>query len=522
MGRKPLVYFIFAALLILLGRVPAIIAPPWDIDEGLYAKIGQALSQGQLLYRGVWDNKPPALYFLFSWIGTISSDPSAYRLAATLFLIATAGVIFLIARHAYRDTRANWALAIFSFLAVVPILETNVSNAEIFFLLPTSLAILLTTLIEWGRLNRRGYLAVGVLLGLGFLFKVVVVFDALAIVSLLVLRYGRQIMTQLGYLVLGGAMVLIGPGLYLLSSGLVPDFIRAAFLNNFGYVGSGNLVSVSALDINNPWVTVTGKIVSLAAALWAVRTQFKKEVTPVTLFYLWLTFTLFGALLSGRPYLHYLIASMGALSLLIPDLFGNVWPLYKITKISPINWFKGTAVILGVAAALVLGFWGKVELITQTPELTRITQGYYANAFGYLTGKISQADFYSFFGPTVGLNFELSDYLKTHTVSTDRVFIWGNAPWVYYLADRENASRYLVAYQVNQVKEAAGEIASELSSQPPEVIVETNEPTFIGKSGSPTPAFPWLDQFVRSNYRLVDRIGAADIYRLNLRMARRY
>src|SRR5581483_4939433 len=129
MSVKPWLVFLAVAAVTLVGRIPGIIAPPWDIDEGLYAAVGQAVGQGELLYRDVWDNKPPAIYFLYELIEkNFNHSYVDFRWAATFFLIATAGVIFYLARKISSADKAYWTLVIFSFLAIVPIFETHVTN----------------------------------------------------------------------------------------------------------------------------------------------------------------------------------------------------------------------------------------------------------------------------------------------------------------------------------------------------------------------------------------------------------
>ena len=47
-------------------RFPSVIEPYWYGDEGVYEVIGQAMNQGSVLYRDIWDNKPPLLYLVYA------------------------------------------------------------------------------------------------------------------------------------------------------------------------------------------------------------------------------------------------------------------------------------------------------------------------------------------------------------------------------------------------------------------------------------------------------------------------
>src|SRR5258708_24081099 len=51
-------------VVLILLRVPALFEPAWSADEGAYANIGRSLDLGGVLYSGIWDNKPPGMYWL--------------------------------------------------------------------------------------------------------------------------------------------------------------------------------------------------------------------------------------------------------------------------------------------------------------------------------------------------------------------------------------------------------------------------------------------------------------------------
>lgn len=511
---RPAIFFIFAAILIILGRIPAVMAPPWDIDEGLYAAVGQALGRGDLLYQDIWDNKTPGIYFFFDWLGKLSQDYAIIRWAASAVLAVTAGVVFYIARAVMTPAKAYGALAIFALLSIVPVLETNVTNAELLLILPTSLAIFLTLLIEGGRLRRCYLILVGFLIALAFLFKTVAIFDGLAILTYLYFRRDGTFIRDLGYVFVGAGVVglfLLG---YLTQHNLVGDFVRAAFLNNFGYIGQSSLANLSFIAIDNPMITVGGKVLALAAAVLLIKREYP-SMPLVALVYLWLVLSLFGAFLSGRPFLHYLISALPAAAIVIPDFVGEALQAWKSRGVEARSLIKGFLLAGGLSLALVLGFAGKIEVISSSPEVSRVVRGYYANAFSYLSGQISRDEYFDFYGETVTLNLKLRDWLLLNSSPQDRVYIWGNAPWVYYLSHRRPATKHLAAYQHTFVKEAKDEVLAALSNNPPRFIIVTNEPSYIGAVNVPTPGFPELDNLLKAGYHLSSKVAPADIYERN-------
>ena len=61
-------WLIFLLLLFTLLRIPSLFEPSWYGDEGIYQVIGTGIHQGRLLYSGIWDNKPPFLFFIYSFV----------------------------------------------------------------------------------------------------------------------------------------------------------------------------------------------------------------------------------------------------------------------------------------------------------------------------------------------------------------------------------------------------------------------------------------------------------------------
>src|SRR5579885_3109079 len=58
--------FLTVVLIAMLWRLPSFFDPPWVNDEGTYFAVAQAMAHGYRLYAGVWENKLPALYLVYS------------------------------------------------------------------------------------------------------------------------------------------------------------------------------------------------------------------------------------------------------------------------------------------------------------------------------------------------------------------------------------------------------------------------------------------------------------------------
>lgn len=122
-------------------RLPSVIEPYWYGDEAVYEVIGQALSHGELLYRDIWDNKPPLLYVIYSLFQGMQQDIKIFSL-----IIGVASVItfFFLSRAIFTNRNISiMTTAVFALLFATPFLEANIANAEDFLLLPILLAGLL-------------------------------------------------------------------------------------------------------------------------------------------------------------------------------------------------------------------------------------------------------------------------------------------------------------------------------------------------------------------------------------------
>lgn len=86
--------------LALLARVPSV-AEPLGIDQSLWASAVRGMARGQLLYRDVWEQRPPGIYFtylagfqVFGWrVATVAWLDILAAGATTVLIYATARVL---------------------------------------------------------------------------------------------------------------------------------------------------------------------------------------------------------------------------------------------------------------------------------------------------------------------------------------------------------------------------------------------------------------------------------------------
>lgn len=511
MFKKPLFWFVVASVGVFIFRIPLILGPVFDNDEGIYATIGRYLFQGEVLYRDLWDNKLPAIYFFYGLITYIFHDPLYIRVIATLSLLTAAGLSFYLARKILTPSKAYVALFIFLLLLVLPILETFTSNAEVFFLPLSIAAITLTVLIEWFGWSRKWYLLVGFLIGVGILFKVVVLFDALAIATLLVTRHFYRIHKELFYLTVGGLISFTLPAYYIFKNGLVLLTYQAAFIGNIGYVAYGNALRFGPINLGSSNVVLAGKLLLVLIVIGFIKYSFRSTRSAVELLYIWFAWDLFSVFFSGHPYPHYLIQIIGVITIVLADQVGNIISMFKSGQFKAAHLAKLITLAGVTVAALILNFGGVYQSLGSSSELSRMVLGYSANGIQYLTGQISKDQFYSFYGEGALRNYKLSDKIKSLTSPSDKIFIWGNTPWIYFLSDRPHVSRFLVAYHVDLTKGARQEVLDQLRTDNPKIILWVKDE---GNSSQNPPKFVEMEQFITTNYQLVDSTYHSSLYLL--------
>ncbi len=122
-------------LFVFLLRLPSFWEPHWYGDEEIYLALGQAMQRGAVLYRDIWDNKPPLLYILYAIHPTLLFA----KITATLFVLGTCVGVYLLAKKIFFKRSTGYCLlttALAVILLWIPRLECTIANSELYFTLP--------------------------------------------------------------------------------------------------------------------------------------------------------------------------------------------------------------------------------------------------------------------------------------------------------------------------------------------------------------------------------------------------
>jgi hypothetical protein len=446
-------------LLAILIRVPSI-AEPLGIDQSFWASTARGLSRGQLLYRDLWDHKPPgtplmylAAFSAFGWL------PASIAWMDILASAATALLLFAVVRRLADNTAGAASAALYAVLTNPAslyghggILERSVAETFIVVLV-TAAAWFATGLRE--RPSGRLAFGLGLCAGTAVAFKpnAALYLPALliwVIVARAAMRASEagaaaretrdQAIRIVAFAALGSV---VAPGLivaWLWRQGVASDAWVALVAFNRFYVGDGFSLPRYSVDFAKAvWLRIKtdplwaiGAVASLAAIWDLVRTR-KFDPLPI-LAILW------GAAAAG------VIAVNGVW------LFNT----YFIQALAPLaalgSWLLAVAVRRrpGMRAAACVAAGLALLLLVRRDLPARVAAAVTAD-MAAMTGTMERGEYLRRFGGYANsrgysalANEELAAYVRARTDPDESIFLFGiNGAGVYYAADRRVAQRFL-------------------------------------------------------------------------------
>ena len=509
-------------------------------DSGLFAYTGWRILDGDLLYRDVFDTKPPGVFYLNAaalWIGGETVWP-IWGLSAIWVTVTGVGLFFVLKSVSGRVT----ALAATSLFLVVlhqSAIYQGGNSTELFALLPQIL-ILGGTIWYSRRGQRSALFLIGFSTGLAFLFKPTYI--ALGVASLgLILgwvlwqRRWREVAVVLIWYVAGFLLPLVIVAGYWFVRGGLPELIDALFVYGSAYVRGG--LSAGSLYVTFRKLTESAPIANLtmltAAGMFLIAWElirlrqekrapdqsakeiagdysFVNDPTKLVFFVAFLAIPLEWALvaLSGQNFGHYFITPLPAMSTMAAfALHRALSPGWRETDESPWRFAFGSLAIALLMVAVVLG--AVRGLPSQYQWNSLLTQPYGGEA----------------------RTFPLVGFVVEHTSQGDTMLVWANYPSVNFQAKRLAPSRYLFPTQIflNDGRAAArlDEILGAIERHPPVLVAEELEseigiPTLFSSEGGgcrdcsnndSLQAWKRLREYIRMHYGDAENVGNWTVYR---------
>lgn len=464
---------------VFLLRVPSFFEPFYYGDEMIYLTLGNAVRHGLTLYKDIHDNKPPLLYLIAAVAGNVfwfKVFLAFASLIAIIFFYKLATAIF------EKEKKAMVATIAFSILTTIPLLEGNIANAENFMIGFTIAGFLVLCIKKY---TFKNLFFAGTLFSLAALFKIPAAFEIPVVIVYWLITSGFKDLPKIAkktlFIGLGFALpILITFGWYYLQ-GALSDYVRAAFLQNVGY-----LSSFRPGDIQKPFIERNGPLLARGAIvlfgtvlLWIKRRSLSREFILATL---WVLFALFAATLSERPYPHYLLQVVPAASLLIAILIRGQ-TIDQVLTIIPLG------LLLFVPVYYKSYYYP--------------TFSYYTRFFDFASGKITKNTYLASFDKNAISNYEISDFIAKSTSPDDKIFVWGDSPAIYALTRRIPSFKYTAAYHVIDFS-SKNELLKNLVTQKPVFIIILND----------SPNFSEVTTFLNRNYMLISGGDGSQIWHL--------
>jgi hypothetical protein len=214
----------------------------------------------------------------------------------------------------------------------------------------------------------------------------------------------------------------------------------------------------------------------------------------------WFGLALFGALASGRSYLHYYLQAVPPAAICLALLAGGL----RESRQRLARYLTVGLIAVWTVAIPVVSWQAVIASHGADRPATHI-YGYYGYAWQHLTGALSYQALGDRMDARVERNVAVADYLRSHAVKPERLYVWGNTPWIYYLSGYEHATRFFSAYYHPAIPNGMTQVLATLRADlPPYVVVI--EPA--------SPATPALNALLNARYQPVWHYREAVIFRL--------
>ncbi len=460
----------FAVLLLLTVtlRLPAFFVEVFNSDETFLATQAEVINHGGRLYEDAADRKPPMVPYLYAAVFTLTGTSALWsvRMAAALAVVITAMLLAAEARRRW-GARAGWAAALLFVGASVAFApqDGQAANFEIFMLPAMTAAMVLAA--------RGRSVGAGVAVALATLAKQTGAVTLLPVLYLLWRARGRRGVGEAlaGFATpLGLVALLMGPA----------DVLFWVVLGNGSYFGLG---SASWYVLGLFLVMTFAFLACNLPIIWTLpRAWRERREHPQTDLWLWLLSAALSVAVGFRFFGHYYLQ-------LLP-------PLCLITA-GALTRRRDRAARATVAVALVAAFGFSV--------------------FGYFARPWADNPKYH----------AVSAFLDVHTDATDRIFVWGHMPEIYWASDRLPASGILSSgFPVGDWgSRPEGDLASraptagtydkmidDLHANRPKYLLDTTHANIRGSQYAPMSDYPALQQFVNRGYEYVRSIDGIGVY----------
>jgi hypothetical protein len=424
----------------------AAIAEPLGIDQSLWASAARGMARGQLLYRDVWEQRPPGIYFIY--LAGFSLFGWTAAAVVWLDILAAAGTTVLLwstVRRLSGDLPGAAAAALYALLTVPAWLFSHGGFLE--RTISETFIILFVTAAAWFAVRYAGEpsalhaFGVGLASGAAVVMKPNAGLYFPALIAWTFFYADRQKLARHIVPALAGAALLpcLTVGWLWRLDLLQEAWIAVIDFNRF-YVGQGFALSTYAVDFSKAVylrmktdpVWLAGSLAA-AVAMWElIRVQ---RLPPAAgLAVIWGGAATIVIVVNGaRLFNSYFTQAYAPLVVLA------TWMLTEWAR--RLLWRRAVAIGTAVLMLVILArrdYIGRV-VETTTADLAalggRVDRASYLERFGGYDNRR---------GYSARAIAELAEYIRTHTTRDEQIFLFGiSGAGIYFEADRLTAHRFL-------------------------------------------------------------------------------
>lgn len=310
-----LLFILLALALRLTSFFPYVI----DHDESTYIIIADQLLQGKIPYVHNLDVKPLGIYLLFAFFLKIVHSVWMVRIGAAIAIGLTAYYLNKASMRFFGRTSGYQVGLLYIFLTSLHKWSWS-ANTEIFFLLFSVMGLYYFIIAE----KSRDYLLIGLLFGVGLLFKYHILFDlfAFALFFILLRKSTFWTLSKKSILIVFGLML---PMIFVLVAyarmGYFNEILEATYEIPRRYASSFGLGNTFAF-VGEFYLSIFPFSLLFFIGLYNAIKNKRKDI--VILCSTWLFFTWLGILITGKNYFHYYFQALPCLCFFIPNFIRDL------------------------------------------------------------------------------------------------------------------------------------------------------------------------------------------------------
>lgn len=456
---------------------------PWERDEGEYAYSAWLLDEGRLPYESSFLQKPPMIIYTY-WIAhKINSDAFwPPRLLALIFTFLTILLAGKIAKKEYGEKAGKFAIWILVPMFTLPHLTPFAANIERFMLLPL-LGVLALYLNQREKNNKWSFFWAGFLGVTAFLYKPIV---ALVLAFIIFIWFAENYFRDQNikklfhgfFLFLAGSLLasIIFLGYFIIKDG-GKWLWESAFIYNKYYTAQmgkyipGSFFKYISILFSNWWILFIYTLI-----FFVIRPKRWWFYSGIVLFCLVSVFS--------SPIGHYYLMLMPFWAIVISSVVDRIGKAIIIDKKEAPPVFLNVLII----ATIIVMFLKVNQQFSLGPKEQSIW--IYGNRNPFVESSL------------------VAEKVKEITNDSDKIFVAGSEPQIYYYSKRLSISRFDITYPLiidSPVrKKYQNELIQEFEKELPKAIVYSNrEESGLFNDESPQIFINYLNELIKAKYSVV-------------------